>query len=115
MQLRVQRLEEHRWIDVALVIRAEHDRRPGEVLPAVNTETDAGTGEGEPDARVAERVQSPLPPEGDCNDEPGRPRYGDVAEHDQVSYERTEGDEEGQRVKCTKKRPEDKLPGGEEG
>jgi hypothetical protein len=111
----MQRLEEHGRIDVALVVRAEDGRLTRHVLAAGDPVADARAGERQAAAPVAERIQPPLPPEDDRDDEPDRPRYKDVGEDDDVGQDRADRDEESQRVKCTKKRPGDKLPGGEEG
>jgi hypothetical protein len=64
---------------------------------------------------MTERVQPSFPPKHDGNDEPDRPGRQDVGKDDDVSDEGAGSEKDGQRVKCTKKRPGDKLPGGEEG
>ena len=64
VQLRVQRLEQHRRIDVALVVRAEDDRRsPGTCSRPADPVADAGQRQRQPDAAVPERVHAALPPE----------------------------------------------------
>ena len=55
---RVQRFEQDRRVDVALVIRAEDHRGRRHVLPSCNTIADAGQRERQPDASVSKRVQS---------------------------------------------------------
>ena len=115
VKLRVERLEEHRGIHVAFVVRAEHDRGRRHLREARDPVPDAGAGQRQPGTGVAERVQPPLPAEDDGDDESDRPRDQDVGEDDEVRQDGADRDEEGQRVKCTKKRPGDKLPGGEEG
>jgi hypothetical protein len=111
----VERLEEHRWIHVAFVVREEDDGRWRHLLEARHPVPDTGAGQRQPAAGVAERVQAPLPAKDNGYDEPGRPRYQDVGEDEDVRQDGADRDEEGQCVKCTKKRPGDKLPGGEEG
>jgi hypothetical protein len=111
----VERLEEHGRIHVAFVVGAEHDGSWWHLLEARDPVADAGAGQRQPGTAVAERVQPALPAEDDGNDEPDRPRDQDVGEDDDVRQDGADRDEEGQRVKCTKKRPGDKLPGGEEG
>jgi hypothetical protein len=64
---------------------------------------------------MAEGIQPTLPPEHNRNQEPGRPSHEDVGKDDEIGQNRAERNENGQRLKCTKKRPGDKLPGGEEG
>ena len=74
-------------------------------------EADAGTGKRQPDAGMAEGIEPALPPEKDRDPEPERSRYQDVSEDDEIGQDGAERNEQGQRVKCTKKRPGDKLPG----
>jgi hypothetical protein len=64
---------------------------------------------------MAERVQPLLPPEDNGNDQTDRRRHENVGDDDDVGQDGADRDEQVQRVKCTKKRPGDKLPGGEEG
>ena len=66
VELRVQRLEQHRRVDVALVVRAEHDRRSrGTLLAARHPVPDAGQRQRQPDAAVPQRVHPALPAEHD--------------------------------------------------
>ena len=76
---------------------------------------DACAGERQPDARMTEGVEPAFPAAEDGDHQPDRSRHQDVSEDDEVGQDRADGNDQGQRVKCTKKRPGDKLPGGEEG
>ena len=107
----MKRLEQDRRIDVALVIRTEHDGGRRKLLSACDAEPDARACQRQAHPRMPERIHASLPAEENRDDEPGGPRHEDVGEDDEVGQDGAEGDEEGQRLKCTKKRPGDKLPG----
>jgi len=81
------------------------------MLEAGNAVADPRACERQADAPMAEGIQPALPPEHNRNQEPGRPRDEDIAKDQEVGQNSAERDENGQRLKCTKKRPGDKLPG----
>ena len=61
---RVQRVEEHRRVDVALMIRAEHGGAvERNVFGAFDPETDAAEEQADSDAEVAQDVKQALPAE----------------------------------------------------
>jgi len=60
----VQRVEQHRWIDVALMVGAvDGGAIEREWLRGDDPITDSGQRQAQPDTNVPEHVQVPLPPE----------------------------------------------------
>ncbi len=76
VQAAVQHLEQHRRVDVALVVRAEDHGPPGrQVLTPANEDADAGKLQADPGADVAEVVEQPVA-SGELRDQDPR-RRGD--------------------------------------
>ncbi len=95
VQALVQRLEQHRRIDVALVIRAEHHRAiRGNVLAAAHAIANAGQSERQADADVAGNVERGLVLEADADRERDRTGDQDVEGNDDVGQYRTNGGNE---------------------
>ena len=95
VQALVKRLEQHRRIDVALVIRAEHHRAiRGNVLAAADAVADAGQPEGEADADMAGNVERRLVLETDADRQRDRAGEQDVEGDDDVGQYRTNGGNE---------------------
>ena len=92
VHLRMQRVEEHGRIDVALVVRAVHGGAAGrDVLGALNAKLDAREAETKGDATVAKKVEQVFPLKQDGQHHPNRGGDEDVNRNNQVGGEGSDG------------------------